>query len=47
MTELDLKAGMTVADVGAGTGYHVERIAPLVGKQGRVMAVDADANRLT
>ena len=47
ITELDIKAGMTVADVGVGTGYHVERIAPLVGKQGRVMAVDIQPEMLT
>ena len=47
ITELDIKAGMTVADVGAGTGYHVERIAPLVGKQGRVMAVDIQPEMLS
>ena len=46
IAELDVKAGMTVADVGAGTGYHVERIAPLVGKQGRVMAVDIQPEML-
>ena len=43
---LDIKAGTTVADVGAGTGYHVERIAPLVGKDGRVMAVDIQPEML-
>jgi ubiquinone/menaquinone biosynthesis C-methylase UbiE len=29
-----------VADVGAGTGYYARRMAPLVGSQGMVWAVD-------
>ena len=37
---LDLKPGLTVADVGAGTGFHAFRIAPLVGPAGKVLAVD-------
>ncbi len=40
LRELGLKAGMTVADVGAGTGYYARRMAPLVGSSGQVMAVD-------
>lgn len=31
---------MTVADVGAGTGYYARRLAPLVGPGGTVEAVD-------
>ena len=37
---LDLKPGLTVADVGSGTGFHAFRIAPLVGPAGKVLAVD-------
>ncbi len=37
--ELHLQPGMTVADIGAGTGYLSRRMAPLV-QPGRVMAVD-------
>jgi SAM-dependent methyltransferase len=37
---LDLKEGMTVADVGAGSGFHTFRMAPLVGPKGKVLAVD-------
>jgi SAM-dependent methyltransferase len=32
--------GMWVADVGAGEGYYTVRLAPLVGKDGRVLAQD-------
>jgi ubiquinone/menaquinone biosynthesis C-methylase UbiE len=37
---LDLKAGMSVADIGAGSGYHTFRLAPVVGPTGRVYAED-------
>jgi SAM-dependent methyltransferase len=37
--ELRLQPGMTVADIGAGSGYLSRRMAPLVGS-GRVFAVD-------
>jgi SAM-dependent methyltransferase len=37
--ELHLQPGMTVADVGAGSGYLSRRMAPLV-QPGRVFAVD-------
>ena len=40
LRELGLKVGMTVADVGAGTGYYARRMAPLVGSAGTVYAVD-------
>jgi SAM-dependent methyltransferase len=40
LLELDLKAGMVVADIGAGTGYYARRMAPLVGPTGIVYAVD-------
>jgi len=42
---LDLKKGMAVADVGAGSGYFVQRIAPLV-SPGTVYAVDIQAGML-
>jgi predicted methyltransferase len=38
--ELGLKPGMAVADIGAGTGLYTRLIAPAVGKQGKVYAVD-------
>ena len=36
----DVRAGMKVADIGAGEGYLSVRLAPLVGKDGRVLAED-------
>jgi len=40
LATLDLKPGMTVADVGAGSGYYSWRIAERVGAGGTVYAVD-------
>ncbi len=37
---LELKPGMTVGDVGAGSGYHTVRLSPLVGPTGSVLAED-------
>jgi ubiquinone/menaquinone biosynthesis C-methylase UbiE len=37
---LNLKEGMTVADVGAGSGYHAFRMAKTVGAKGKILAVD-------
>ena len=37
---LGIKAGMTVADIGAGSGYYVVRLAPIVGADGRIIAED-------
>jgi ubiquinone/menaquinone biosynthesis C-methylase UbiE len=37
---LDLRAGEVVADLGAGSGYFTFRMAPKVGKTGRVLAVE-------
>ena len=44
-----IKPGMWVADVGAGEGYYTVRLAPAVGRRGRVLAEDIIAetrNRL-
>ena len=46
LTELRLQPGLVVADIGAGSGYHVRRIAPLLGPSGRVMAVDIQPQML-
>ncbi len=37
---LDLRPGNTVADLGSGSGYFALKLSPVVGKQGRVLAVD-------
>jgi SAM-dependent methyltransferase len=44
---LDLKPGMVVADIGAGTGYFSRRMARLVSPGGRVLAVDIQPEMLT
>ena len=36
----DVRAGMFIADIGAGEGYYTVRLAPLVGRKGRVLAED-------
>ncbi|MCX7664284.1 MAG: methyltransferase domain-containing protein [Gemmataceae bacterium] len=43
---LNMKEGDVVADIGAGTGYHVFRMAPLVGKTGKIYAVDIQPEML-
>jgi ubiquinone/menaquinone biosynthesis C-methylase UbiE len=43
---LALKPGMTVADIGAGTGYHSFRMAEAVGAKGKVLAVDIQQEML-
>jgi predicted methyltransferase len=37
---LGIKSGMTIADIGAGSGYYVVRLSPIVGASGRVIAED-------
>src|SRR6201982_1249384 len=37
---LGVKSGMTIADIGAGSGYYVVRLSPIVGAGGRVIAED-------
>lgn len=39
---LSIAPGMTVADVGAGTGYFMKRLADAVGPTGKVLAVDIE-----
>ena len=40
MDSADVRAGMTVADIGAGDGYYTVRLAQRVGPGGRVLAQD-------
>ncbi len=37
---MGIKAGITVADIGAGNGYYTVRLSPLVGENGRILAQD-------
>lgn len=41
---LELEPGMTVADLGAGTGYFMPHLAEAVGADGRVLALDTEPN---
>jgi ubiquinone/menaquinone biosynthesis C-methylase UbiE len=43
---LKLEPGMNVADIGAGSGYHTFRMAPVVGPKGKVYAVDIQPEML-
>jgi SAM-dependent methyltransferase len=37
---LGIGSGMTIADIGAGSGYYVVRLSPIVGPRGRIIAED-------
>ncbi len=39
---MEIKAGMFIADIGAGTGYFARRFARAAGKNGRVTAYDVE-----
>jgi SAM-dependent methyltransferase len=43
---LGIKPGMTVADLGAGSGYYVVRLSPIVGSNGRIFAEDIESDYL-
>jgi precorrin-6B methylase 2 len=43
---LGIEPGQTVADLGAGSGYYSFRIAPLVGRSGKVLAIDIEPQML-
>jgi predicted methyltransferase len=46
LENMNLKPGETVADIGAGSGYHVVRMAPLVAPLGRIKAIDIQQEML-
>jgi SAM-dependent methyltransferase len=39
---LELSEGMTVADIGAGTGYFMPHLSPVVGASGKVLCLDIE-----
>jgi SAM-dependent methyltransferase len=43
---LEIELGMTVADIGAGSGYHTVRLSPRVGPTGTVIAEDVTPDYL-
>jgi SAM-dependent methyltransferase len=43
---LGIKPGMTVADLGAGSGFYVVRLSPVVGSSGRIIAEDIEPRYL-
>jgi len=42
---LDLRSGATVAEIGAGEGYWLPWLSRAVGKEGKVYAVEVEANK--
>jgi predicted methyltransferase len=46
MTALQVRPGMVVADIGAGSGYYTIRLAKAVGPTGRVFATDIQRGML-
>ncbi|MGO8927216.1 MAG: class I SAM-dependent methyltransferase [Limisphaerales bacterium] len=47
VSQLRLRPGEIVADIGAGTGYFSRRLAQAVGPAGRILAVDVQPEMLT
>jgi cyclopropane fatty-acyl-phospholipid synthase-like methyltransferase len=47
ITQLRLKPGMTVCDMGCGNGFYALRVAKRLGPEGKVLAVDIQPEMLT
>lgn len=45
--ELQLKPGLSVADIGSGNGYHTLMMAKIIGEKGQAYAVDIQPEMLT
>lgn len=43
---LGITEGMTIADIGAGSGYHTVRLSPVAGPTGRILAEDVKGEYL-
>jgi protein-L-isoaspartate O-methyltransferase len=43
---LGISPAMTIADIGAGSGYYAVRLSPIVGADGRIIAEDVRADYL-
>jgi ubiquinone/menaquinone biosynthesis C-methylase UbiE len=46
LTNLGVKRGMTICDMGCGNGFYTLQLAKMTGEQGRVYAVDIQAEML-
>src|SRR5439155_21084162 len=46
LTNLGVKRGMTICDMGCGNGFYALQLAKMSGEQGRVYAVDIQAEML-
>jgi cyclopropane fatty-acyl-phospholipid synthase-like methyltransferase len=46
VAKMDLKPGLTVADIGAGTGYFLRHLSPAVGADGKVLALDVEEDMI-
>src|SRR5436309_15740077 len=46
LTNLGVKRGMTISDMGRGNGFYAVQLAKMTGEQGRVYAVDIQAEML-
>ena len=46
LEHLGINEGMTVCDMGCGNGFYTLKLAKLVGRQGRILAVDVQSEML-